>query len=265
MKKTLKLWTLIIATALFTTAAWADNLDPATLHFGPGFGTTCYAGCAGDPNKVLGSGFDIYQESGGQSLTLTQSNPLLLIVSVPNGQPAVAAASIGTVTFYPNATSSTGSFTGTGVAAASLSTTYEVSPNTYSFSNPGFNSGQVYTFLHLTPATDSSNSFTNYTLAGNDPTATSFTVYVFDIYGPANTTLPGNGLIQVNFNTPLPLGSMLAGYTTTGGKNYDNAFTEAGFVSNTAQVPEPSSMLLFGTGLSGVAFFLRRRSQVVKS
>lgn len=278
----IKLFTFLIAATLFTTAGWADNLDPATLHFGTGYGTgVCATGCAGHPNQVSGSGFDIYQNSGGAGPTaLTATNPLLLLVALPNtAVGSVTASAIKSVTFYSDTSGSATKTVGTGVASANGSHIYEnPSTNSYNFSNPGFNSssGDVFSFLTLMPTFDKSNNFSNFTSTSGpsglgDPGATSFTIYVFDIYGG---TLNANGLIQINLNTPgLPTGSILAAYmqdnSAVPGTNYENPYTEAGFVNGgppPPQVPEPSSMLLFGTGLSSVAFFLRRRgSHAVKS
>jgi len=264
MKNTFKLFALLVAASLCTARGWADNVDPANLHFGTGFGTACYAGCGGDPNKITNT-FDIYNVSNSQAtnIGLTSTNPLLLIISVPNGSPAVSPLNLPSVTFYPVATSSAGTTVGSAAAAGTNTTIYG---GPYSFSNSGFTSGSVYNFLNLDPQTDSSNNFNNYTLAKNDPGATSFTVYVFDIFGG---TLNANGLVQISFSTPLPLGSITAGYTqglhNGNPTNYDNAFTEAGIISTTPQVPEPSTIAMLGGGLLMFGGALRRRFSIKNS
>jgi len=43
--------------------AWGQS----TLHIGPGSGTKCATGCAGDPNLLAGArNVDIYQTSNGE-------------------------------------------------------------------------------------------------------------------------------------------------------------------------------------------------------
>jgi hypothetical protein len=268
MKVKATLLSLCIVLAAVSSNAFADNVDPANLHFGTGYtgsASGCVEGCAGDPNKVLGSGFDIYNVSNGADIgPLTSTNPLLLILSVPNTDTGatISATQISSVTFYSSPTATSGT---AGTYSAAAANTSLDSTGHYSFSNSGFNTGSVYAFLSLDKSSDASNNIPNYTGTGDpgssgDLGATSFTVYVFDIYGTGSgITLGTNGLVQINFSPNLPLGTIAAGFAESGGKNYDNAYTEAGLVSGHASTPEPGSLLLFGTGLTGLAAFLRKQ------
>jgi hypothetical protein len=58
----------------------AQGVDPSTLHIGPGVGTDCATGCAGEPNQIATGTVDIYQTSEGAPPV----GSLLLILAVPN-------------------------------------------------------------------------------------------------------------------------------------------------------------------------------------
>jgi len=248
-------------------------LDPSTLHVGAGVGTACQTGCAGDPNKIgPGGTLDIFQESSAPAAV---DAPILLILSVPNDTvnktstyfgPTTAGVytSIGVQFYNPytgSPVSGTANVAGTGLFtnASNNSLGLQANPGPLAGAFYGsMGSGQeVYSFLNFTGGggINNSNSFTNFTLTGNDPTATSFGIYVIALNG---STLAGNGLINVT-GLSVPKGTFVDafGEGSKNSKAFVVPFTEAG-LTGPSPTPEPSSILLFGTGLLLAGGMLRR-------
>jgi len=264
MRKTSQLsWVLALGGVLFCTAARADLLlDPATLHIGPGAGTSCATGgCPlynNEVNAFTPGTLDIYQnanDSNGNSGGLL-TDPVLLILAVPNAPAnldmsgAVTGASL--IAPYPGGT------TTSGIGILFGTTNYGISdPTGYAGS---MTSGDVYGFLggDLTHG-DNSNSFTN--LSGWDSAvlginATSFGIYVYELQ---TNQFAANDLLNVSLSG-IPQGTFAVAFGESADKNqiYDNAFTEAGLETLSpphppARVPEPSTLALFGALLLALA------------
>src|SRR5438552_17713874 len=112
MRMVTKASLLVLAFAVIATLVPTVTKADSTLHIGPGAGTACATGCAGEPN-LIGSGniVDIFQTSGGANATLTP--PQLLILGIPNDTTNLFASDpITGVTYtnpYPGGTSTAGS------------------------------------------------------------------------------------------------------------------------------------------------------------
>jgi hypothetical protein len=195
---------------------------------------------SGDPNLLNPASINI----GYENKNATAASPLLIIVAVPdlpNGEPVPTLSNVSLLsgTFYGL------TFTGGLNSAFSLT------------------SGSVYNTLGLPgPA---SASFANFKLFV--PAAvTSFDLYVFadncalgatSCAAPINIDIENSvpGTFITAFNCPV-----VSSVPCRNGTEGATPFTTAGLVT-----PEPSTMLLFGTGLIALKAKLRRRKSEKKA
>lgn len=258
--KTLGLMSVL---ALAIPAAYSQTTitDPATLHIGFGVDTTCST-CTHDPNQfgTATNTLDIYQNDNGANTI--GSGSLLLVLAVPNTVTFTAPTSVtetdydssGTLIAEPNPQATLQSTTGTLTAASG-------------------SNADVYSALGLPEVSPHSDNFANLTGASGIPTvdssATSFSIYEYLVTG---SELVANGYAQFQFGSNLPGGIYAFGYgcegtggfptncTTDNPNPYDTPFTEAGLTDGPGvpSVPEPTSIVLFGTVMIGAGFVYRR-------
>jgi PEP-CTERM motif len=272
LKKVTVAMKISLVSLIFTALVWMTGSSTvyavATLHIGFGAGMLCDVGCGGDPNisPSATNVFDIYQNSGGASLL---DQPVLLIIGVPNVTDPnfFSAASITGVSSYNSYTPYPGA---TGPAVTSNTWTYGATTPKTDITFSGFAGTldpgeEVYgDVLGLTG--NNSQSFTNWTIL--DPTATVFGIYVFGL----NADLGAKGLINITFanTSTVPVGSYIIAYGEdpppgqTRITTFDTPFTETGYQC-CSQVPEPSGLLLLGSGLLGLAFLGRKRLRTIKN
>lgn len=215
----------LLGVALLCTAGTAGAWAQSTLHIGPGFGTKCAEGCAGDPNLIAGTHVDIYQTANGAP---TLAQPVLIIFGVPSENtslfPTMPITGVKASNPYPTGTLTTGS---AGFAAGG---TYGlVNPISDGFFGTMMPGQEVYSFLGLSGA-NNSNSFTNWFGAddeylGLEPV--SYDIHVFAL----NAILGPNGLINVSISG-VPKGTFVVAYGEGGGQAFAVPFTESGIKCN---------------------------------
>src|SRR5713101_3563485 len=88
---------LLIAAPAWATSIPSDPIDPSVLQIGTGFGTACATGCAGDPNVITPTLFDVYYNGGGPAL----SSPFVVILGLAwDGSSVKPTAPSLTGTYY---------------------------------------------------------------------------------------------------------------------------------------------------------------------
>jgi len=215
------------------TTAWAG----AVLHLGNPPNSSTYL-FGGEVQPISNLTLGILENGSGQP---TLVNPLLLILGVPDDAAFVAptiTVSTGTGDIGGTANYFGGAWnTGTGFAGS-------------------FGSGEVYSFIGLTPVGNSSNNFGNWhdaDLAVNGIDADFFGIYVYVL---SNTAITGGATVTVNFASAIPDGTFAVGYgQDRKGHAFTTPFTESGM---TTGVPEPGTALLLGTGLLGFVALRRK-------
>src|SRR5258708_7631462 len=236
-------------------------------------------------------------------------NPYYLILGFVNASGSFTAPTITSETVYDNAGTPSGSgLINAGTPDATGSTT--INPMTMvpaiagngSAGNAGplpaswtGSPNTVYGFLGLTGA-GGSESFGNWSTAEAaltpSITASSFLIAVYDLSSfTNNANFTGNGLVDVAFNSTLPVGTIVLGYgcqgsgsqCTNSSNPFANPFTQSGIVNggststsstttttsttstslsgpfSTGGVPEPSGVILFGSALLGLSAVLRKK------
>lgn len=259
-------WIVALGSIVLCTAARADLLDPATLHIGPGAGTTCAeGGCPlynNEVNGITAGKLDIFQQSNGGGTLLT--DPVLLILAVPNAPTNLdmsgAVTGVSLIAPYP------GGSTTTGIPVQFGTTSYNINdPSGFAGT---MTSGDVYGFLGGDATHgDNSNNFNNLSTWDSQVlgiNATGFGIYVYELQ---TSGFSANDLLDVSLSG-IPLGTFAEafGENVQGTKIFDNAFTEAGLETISPphppdRIPEPSTLALFGSlllALAGVRGRLRR-------
>jgi PEP-CTERM motif len=238
----------VIALALIWAPVGA-YADPAVLHIGTGFGTPCAQGCGGHPN-LIDDTFSIFYNGQGQPAL---SDPLILIIGAPDFGSGTTAPTLTNVTFYDEN------------AGGSSAVTFALLGMGLNGGDGVMTAGQLaYDEAKFNSTTNNSNSFTNWSPLV--PGVTEFDLYAFQL----NRSIDGGDLLDVTGN--FSVGSLVIAYGCDGaagdalngscnggnGNTYSTPFTEAGHAVP-EPIPEPGTLVLLGSGLSGVSMGARRK------
>jgi len=256
---------LAVFALVFSAAARADGttyLDPANLHVGGGAGTACATGCAGDPNTITATAFDVYYNTQGNG-NLAIGDPFYLIVATAvyagsNNAPTVG----GTATMYsPYPGGTTTSVTvdnqtnGTEMTSSNSGTVKSV----YDAAGISLNTNNSFSFVNMVACDNGTSGCPNSSLHGGAAPLAGDAITGFDItYWTIETTNfnPGDLL---DFTGSLPVGSYVSAVGVNGTEAWAVPFTESGLVTNTTNVPEPGSLTMLSVGLIAIAGLAGRR------
>ncbi|HXH68467.1 MAG TPA: PEP-CTERM sorting domain-containing protein [Candidatus Limnocylindrales bacterium] len=265
MKKVLVLSLGLVLVALMSgVPALADSTivydDPANLHIGPGAGTTCATGCGSDPNTIGTTGFDIYYNSQGSG-NLAIGDPFYVIVATPVYTGSTNSPTVGgTATLispYPGGSSTTvnvgGAQTGTEMTSANSGTIKSV----YDAVGITLNTNNSFSFVNMVACDNGTAGCANGSLLGSNAPLFGVNIVGFDVSFFSIGTTNFNPGDLLDFTGTLPIGSYVAAVGVNGTEAWAVPFTESGLVTG---VPEPSSLLMLGAGLLGMALLASRRS-----
>lgn len=213
--------------------------DPTTLHYNCTGTTACVAGAT---TLVTGSGLPTFtittQPNSG--LNPGQTGTLYLVALVPNASSALSFSVNG---FAP------------------------------SFGAPGtFSAGTLWAFLNVTPMATSQPNFNAFASASGQAgvTATGFMVSTVNLgtftapFGPGQTVLVTVGAGGITGISGFPVGTILYAFLTNTASSSANPSGQTAINSTPLSeaitiVPEPGTILLFGSGLVAIGGFVRRR------
>lgn len=229
---------LVLIATIGAAPAKADNLF---------FCNGCTAAPSGDPELLTSvTGFQMGLSGGKSSVA-----PVLVIIGSYNGAPA-PTVKVGSTSFSPGGTAIYG---------------WNGSASGVPFNS---SSSDVYTTLGLAPASGGpSEQFSKWNTGETDngfAAASSFTLYVYELTG---ISFPGTGTNEITLSViGGTTGDYIVGYACEvsgtpcqSGKDGSTPFTTVGLdgAPPTTMTPEPGTLLLFGTGMLGLAGLVRKR------